>query len=342
MPARLCWGCDRKRESGNNDMKRSMPKVDIRDRLTPQTLAAVAKSNSLYANFRSTSPQPLQAMREAYNHERSHWNSFPVDLPWVRDLSLDTVFGHVPLRLYKPDHGGALPVLLYIHGGGFILGNLNTHDRICRLLAQKSGWAVLAIDYALAPEKQFPVQPDQVFAVLCHVAANGADWGLDPARIALAGDSAGAHLALCAALDARAAGTLSQVCAQLLYYGVFGLTDAVSRRLYGWADLDGMGDEDTAAAQDNYTARTEDRNHPRCNLLASDMAGLPPTFIAAVAYDPLRDDSLALAEFMKERGVAHDLVVCEGVLHGFLHHSAVEPRAMQAIDDGAAFLRKFA
>lgn len=317
-----------------------MPKVNIRDRLSPQTLAAVEKSNALYAAFKATAASPLQAMREAYCHERAHWNSFHVPLPSVQDLALDTASGTVPLRLYRPGEGAQLPVLLYIHGGSFILGNLDTHDRICRLLAQKSGWAVLAIDYTLAPEKQFPVQPDQVFAVLRHVAAQGAQWGLDRARIALAGDSAGAHLALCAALDARnAADAAVTVRAQLLYYGAFGLKDSVSRRMYGWADLDGMGDEDTAAARDNYTALREDRDHPRCNLLASDMAGLPPTFIAGVAYDPLRDDSLALAEFMKERGVPHELVVYEGVLHGFLHHSAVEPRAMQALDDGASFLK---
>lgn len=318
-----------------------MPKVNIRHRLTPHTLAAVEKSQALYAGFKNTAPQPLQALREAYNHERAYWNSFPVALPSVRDLALDTGFGQVPLRLYRPREGTALPVLLYLHGGSFILGNLDTHDRICRLLAHKSGWAVLAVDYTLAPEKQFPVQPDQVLAVLRHVAAQGAPWGLDPARIALCGDSAGAHLALCAALDARAAADPPvRLVAQLLYYGAFGLKDSVSRRMYGWAELDGMGDQDTSAARDSYTARIEDRDHPRCNLLAADMAGLPPTFIAAVAYDPLRDDSLALAEFMQERAVPHELVVYEGVLHGFLHHSAVEPRAMQALDDGAAFLRK--
>ena len=315
-----------------------MPKVDIRHRLSPETLQTLELSRQQYAGFQARSPEPLVAAREGYNHERAYWNSLRVELPSVQDLALDTEHGRVPLRLYQPDTATALPVLLYAHGGGYMLGNLDTHDRICRLLARASGWAVLAIDYALAPEKKFPVQPDQVFAVLRHVAAHGQAWGLDTSRIAVGGDSAGAHLSLGAALDARAAGGPA-VCGQMLYYGGFGLKDSASRRLYGWADLDGLGDEDTALYRDAYTATAEDRDHPRNNLLRADMAGLPPTFIAAVAFDPLRDDSLVLAAFLQERGVPHRLETYEGVLHGFLHYSAVEPRAMRAIEDGAAFLK---
>lgn len=315
-----------------------MPKVDIWSRLTPQSRAAVEKSREQYAVFETGSTDALAVMREGYNHERRYWNSVRVDLPSVQDSTLNAPGGPIALRLYKPSTDGLLPVLLYAHGGGYILGNLDTHDRICRLMASKSGWAVLAVDYSLAPEKQFPVQSDQMLAALGHVAANGATMGLDTARIAVGGDSAGAHLSLCLALDARAAGAPA-VCAQLLYYGGFGLKDSASRRLYGWADLDGLGDEDTAMYRDHYMSRPEDRDHPRSNLLKSDMAGLPPTFIGAVAYDPLRDDSLVLAEFLSERKVAHRLVVYEGVLHSFLHYSALEPRAMQAIDDGAQFLR---
>jgi acetyl esterase len=315
-----------------------MPKVDIWSRLTTQSQGAVQKSREQHAALEPQATDALGLAREGYNHERAYWNSFPVALPSVQDLSIGTPAGQVALRLYKPQTGGPLPVLVYVHGGGYILGNLDTHDRICRLLAARSGWVVLAVDYALAPEKQFPSQPDQVFAVLQYVAANGAALGVDSARIAIGGDSAGAQLSLAATLDARSAGGPA-VCAQLLFYGAFGLKDSASRRLYGWADLDGLGDTDANTYRDYYIADPADRDHARVNLLKSDMAGLPPTFIGAVAYDPLRDDSLVLAEFMKECGVTCRLVVYEGVLHGFMHYSALEPKAMQAIDDGAAFLR---
>ena len=315
-----------------------MPKVDIWSRLTHQSQQAVEKSRELYAAFQSHSQDPLTVAREGYNHERAYWNSFKVELASVRDFSIDTPAGTVPVRLYKPRVDNVLPVLVYVHGGGYILGNLDTHDRICRLLAVKSGWAVLAVDYTLAPEKQFPTQPDQVFAVLQHVTANGAKLGVNGGRIAIGGDSAGAYLSLAATLDARNLGG-PPVCAQLLYYGAFGLVDSASRRLYGWADLDGLDEKDSKSFLDQYVPNPKDRNHPRVNLLKSDMAGLPPTFIGAVAYDPLRDDSLALAEFLSERGVTHRVEVYEGVLHGFVHYSVVEPKAMQAIDDGADFLK---
>ena len=322
-----------------------MPKVDIWSRLTPQSQAAVEKSREQYANLpqeTGAATDAVSVMRAGYNHERSYWNAVPVALPAVRDLVLETQHGNVPLRLYKPTDAAALPVVVYAHGGGYMLGNLDTHDRICRLLAQKSGWAVLAVDYTLAPEKKFPVQAEQVFAALTHVASHAASLGLDARRIAVAGDSAGAHLSLGASLQARAAGNQPAIRAQLLYYGGFGLKDSASKRLYGWADLDGLGDEDTKVYKSHYMAREEDRDDPRANLLASDMAGLPPTFIGAVAYDPLRDDSLALAAFCEERGVQHVLKLYEGVLHSFLHYSRLEPIAMQAIEDGAAFLREVA
>ena len=316
-----------------------MPKVDIWSRLTRESQQAVVKSRELYAAFESQSQDPLTADRESYSYERAHWNSLKVELPSVRDLSIDTPAGSVPVRLYKPQVDKVLPVLVYVHGGGYVLGNLDTHDRICRLLAIESGWAVLAVDYALAPEKQFPTQPDQIFAVLRHLAANGAELGVNGGRMAIGGDSAGAHFSLAATLDARTSGG-PPICAQLLYYGAFGLIDSASRRLYGWADLDGLDEEESSTYLDHYVPNPKDRNHPRVNLLRSDMAGLPPTFIGAVAYDPLRDDSLVLAELLKERGVPHQLVVYEGVLHGFVHYSALEPKAMQAIKDGAMFLKQ--
>jgi acetyl esterase len=316
-----------------------MANINIWPQLSPESQQAVEKSREQYvgftASFTASSADPLTAMREGYLHERRYWNSFAVALASVTDLALDTAHGAVPTRLYKPSSQENLPVLLYAHGGGFMLGNLDTHDRICRLLAQKSGWAVLAIDYTLAPEKKFPVQADQVWAVLQHVAAQGQAMGLDPTRIALGGDSAGAHLSLGAALDAKAAG-LQGVRALLLYYGAYGLKDSASLRLYGWADLDGLGDEDRATYQSCYT---DDREHARVHLLKADMSGLPATFIGAVAFDPLRDDSLALDALMQGQGVTTQLKLYHGVLHSFLHYSALEPRAMQALEDGAAFLK---
>jgi acetyl esterase len=318
--------------------KTDMPKVDIWERLSPQSRVAVIQGRALDAAFRTQTTDPMAVTRERYRHERMYWNSPQVELARVRDLALDTAWGRLCVRLYAPSDEAKLPVLLYSHGGGYIVGDLDTHDGICRALARRSGWAVLAVDYTLAPERQFPVQHDQVFAVLQHVARQGDDWGLDRGRIVLGGDSAGAHLSLGAALQARAKAGPA-VSGLLLYYGGYGLRDSVSSRLYGWSDLDGMDGPDTARYRSYFMPDARDCDHPRYNLLAADLTGLPPAFIGAVAFDPLRDDSIALAELMQERGVAHRLVVYQGVLHAFLHFAPIEPVAVQAIDDGAAFLR---
>jgi acetyl esterase len=154
-----------------------MPKVDIWSRLTPQSRAAVEKSREQYAVFETGSTDALAVMREGYNHERRYWNSVRVDLPSVQDSTLNAPGGPIALRLYKPSTDGLLPVLVYAHGGGFMLGNLDTHDRICRLLAQRSGWAVLAIDYTLGAGEAVPgAAGPGASALLQHVAATAPPW----------------------------------------------------------------------------------------------------------------------------------------------------------------------
>lgn len=314
-----------------------MPKVDIWSRLTPQSQRVVEISRAQYAQFTTQSTDPLQVAREGYLHERRYWNGFSVDMAEVGNLEWQTTHGPVPLRLYRPGPARDLPLLVYSHGGGYMLGNLDTHDRICRLLALKSGWAVLAVDYALAPERKFPVQQEQVLQVVQQVPTHADALGVNGQRVALGGDSAGARLSLAATLDARGqAGP--DIVALLLYYGGYGLRDSVSRRLYGWSDLDGLGDEDMLAYNHHYFANEADCDGQRNNLLSKSLANMPAMFIGGVSYDPLRDDSIVLAEYLKEASVPHQLRLYEGVLHSFLHYSAVEPIAMQAIEEGAAFL----
>jgi acetyl esterase len=126
--------------------------------------------------------------------------------------------------------------------------------------------------------------------------------------------------------------------ALLLYYGAFGLRDSASRRLWG-GELDGLGENDLAFYRDAYLRSPEDGRDPRYDLLANRMDGLPPAFVAAVALDPLHDDSVALAAMLREAGVPVEFVVYDGVLHGFLHCSRLVPKALEAIRAGAAFLR---
>jgi acetyl esterase len=237
----------------------------------------------------------------------------------VVDRSIAGPGGPLPIRLYRPHAAGtaALPALVYAHGGGWVFGNLDSHDVLCARLALEAGIAVVAIDYRLAPEARFPGAFDDVVAGLQWVAANGPELGIDPRRLAIGGDSAGGNLAAAVSLWTRDhAGP--QLRLQVLAYPV---TDAVARtdsyRLYA----DGYG-LNAAAMEwffDHYTPDRQQRADWRVSpLRAASLAGLPPALVITAGYDPLRDEGRAYAFRLQQEGTLTDLVEFGGMLHGFL------------------------
>ncbi len=313
-------------------------KTDIRRRLDPEMAAAVGESQRLYAELGPIAPDDYLAQRAAYIRERAFWNAIKPELAAVENLSIPGPGGPLACRLYRPSRETRLPALVYFHGGGWVLGNLDTHDRIMRLLALRSGAAVFGVDYRLAPEHKFPAAWDDALASLRHCAKQASSLGIDPMRLAVGGDSAGANLSVATCLSLTSA-ERAAVKLQLLYYGAFGLSDSASARAYG-NDSDGL----TRAAMDRFRAWVRcdpgDLADPRLDNLSADLSGLPPAFIAASGLDPLLDDSRSLAQLLSEAGVANELVVYEGVLHGFLHCSRMVGKAMLALDAGAAALKR--
>lgn len=312
-----------------------MTSRNIDSRLDPAMRAALAETARLQGG-RKTDWSDLPAMRKGYEAERGHWNAGGPELAVVRDLAIAGPHGEIPLRLYRPTDARSLPVLVYLHGGGYVLGSIETHDRVMRLLALKSGAAVLGVDYRLAPERRFPAQLEETAAVLDWLAAEGAAQGLDPKRFALGGDSAGAHLALGITLMRR--NSVRQPKALLLYYGAFGLADSGSMRLFG-NNAAGLTRADMAFFYASYFGDGPPIEDSRLDCLSADLAGLPPAFILAVELDPLRDDSLTLAALLEDAGVPHRLRRYDGVLHGFIHYSRTVSLAMRALDEGAAALQ---
>jgi acetyl esterase len=315
-----------------------MIKLEVRRRFDPQMALAVAESQKIYAALPVAAADDVAAQRNAYDRERAFWNAIKPPLAAVEALTIPGPGGAIACRLYRPSEARLLPALVYFHGGGWVLGNLDTHDRVMRLLTQKSGGLVLGVDYRLAPEHKFPAAHDDALAALRHVARHGREWGIDGARLAVGGDSAGANLAVasCLCLDPAERGAVKL---QLLYYGAFGLSDSASMRAYG-NELDGLTRADMARYRSQLTRSPADLEDPRLDNLSADLRGLPPAFIAAAELDPLLDDSRALSELMGEAGVANKLVIYPGVLHGFVHYSRVLDRAMQALDEGAAELKR--
>ncbi len=309
-------------------------KRDVRGRLDPEALAALAETDRLQAEFGPVRLGDVAAMRAAYAFERRFWNDAPVDLAAVEEREVEAAGLPTRLRLYRPEETPPPGLLFYLHGGGWVVGSLDSHDRIMRLLARESGLLVVGIDYALAPEVRFPRQIGQIAATVGLLSEEAAFRGLP---FALGGDSAGANLALAVSGELRRTGGPAPF-ALLLYYGVYGLSDSASRRLWGNA-TDGLTAEKMRFYEESYLPSPEAARDPRFDLLAADLSATPPAYVLAVTMDPLHDDSLVLATLLREHRREVTFRRVDGVLHGYLHLSKMVPKATTALAEGAAFLR---
>jgi acetyl esterase len=244
------------------------------------------------------------------------------------------------VRRYRPSLTPNLPAIVYFHGGGWVKGDPDTHDRAGRLLARESGAMVFSVDYALAPEHPFPEPLDESVAVIEVLANTALRWGADAKRLALAGDSAGGNLALAAALDLRHSRP-RLIRALLLFYGVFGASlDTESYREFGDGRF-GLSRDDMAAYWAAYAPTDDDRADPRAApLLAADLTGLPPVHLVAAELDVLLDDTLALARRLDAAGVPFEIERFAGVGHGFIGLGRMVDAANIAIAGAAAFARQ--
>ncbi|AXI80898.1 alpha/beta hydrolase [Peterkaempfera bronchialis] len=260
----------------------------------------------------------------------------------VRDLAVPGPGGPVPVRLYHPRPGSALPVVVYLHGGGWMTGSIDHMDPVCRALASEAESVVLNVGYRLAPEHPFPAALDDAWAVTAWAAANAASFGGDPARLAVAGDSAGANLATVVAMLARDAGGPPIAHQLLICPALDTAMDSGSYRTLG----DGYGC--TRAVMrlcwQTYLAMPEeafpDAPWQAVPMRAPDLAGLPPATVLTMEYDPLRDEGEAYAERLAAAGVPVRATRCLGVIHPALHLDAVSPRAAQARQLAVAALRE--
>lgn len=323
-----------------------MGKLDVRSRLDPQMAEAleiearIAAETAETHGLQNADPKDLAAQRLQYNANRAYWNTNAPTMVETKDLLLPGPYRDIPARLHRPTRRQAepSPILIYLHGGGWIVGNLDTHDRIMRILAQKSGWCVLGVDYHLAPEAKFPQPQDECCAAVDWILESGTDHDLDPDRIALAGDSAGANMSMTVLLHMKEKGRIDAARAALLYYGSYGLRDSASRRLWGGTE-DGLSPADLAFFRECLFHDQAEMTDPRFDILSNDLSGLPPLFVLEAVMDPLADDSRALTAAVVEAGGTAEHQRIDGVLHGFLHMSHTVEAAMTALTDGAAFLR---
>ncbi|MBP2227800.1 acetyl esterase [Azospirillum agricola] len=309
------------------------------DRLDPQVVALHEAMRAQGLVSADPLAMPLHQARAAAERAHLFLNRDAPPIP-ARNIETEGPAGPLRLRLYRPPaiDERPLPVLVYFHGGGFAVNSVDTHDRLLRLLALRSGAAVVAVAYGKAPEHRFPHQHDEALAALRWVAREGAAHGLDGGRLAVGGDSAGANLALGAALAARAPGE-PRVSFGLLFYGMFAHDfHTPSHRRFG----DGRYGLTTARMRwywEQYLGHAEPTRDPRAAPLLADLSGLPPLLLLAAGLDCLRDDSLRLAERLAAADVPFDLTVHESLPHSFANMTRLVEAADGAVTRAALAVR---
>ena len=308
-------------------------------RLTPQmrgVLQGMARAGHPPLHTRT----PEEA-RKAYEDVAGVLEVPKAALPRVEDFHIPARDGYrMPARLYAPVEawGAALPLLLYLHGGGFTIGSIATHDVLCRELARLSGAMVVSLEYRLAPEHRFPTASNDAWDALAWLAQHAATLGADPARLAVGGDSAGGTLAAVNAILARDAG-LPLALQLLIYPGTTAHQDTPSHATYSR----GLVLEEPAISWffGHYVQSRAEREDWRfAPLHAPDVEGVAPAWIGLAECDPLVDEGVDYADKLRASGVAVDLEIYRGVTHEFIKMGRAVPEALKAHADAARAMRQ--
>lgn len=302
------------------------------DDVDPEIRQFVDALNREYSRFEDFAELPLDDRRAAAERIRAPWRAGGPRMWSTADHDLNGI----RLRVYRPRADEVLPAMLYIHGGGWTMFSVDTHDRLMREYAARAGIVVVGIDYSLSPETKFPGALDEVVAAFTWLAEGGAGTAVDQRQVAIGGDSAGANLAVTAAVKLRQ-DKRPMPAALLLNYGAFDPRPAPSYRRYGGPDYM-LTVPEMEMFWDNYVRQAADRENPLVAPIFADLHALPPTFMAIAECDILADGNHAMAERFRASGV--DVMEQEyvGATHSFLEAMSISTLANRAIDDAARWL----
>lgn len=281
---------------------------------------------------------PLDQARAQIDHEAAVFGGAPLPMHEVRDVMIPTPDGDLPARLYRADARDADRLVVYFHGGGWVVGSIESADSACRFLARHSGASVLSVQYRLAPEHPFPAAPDDALAAFRFAVSRAADWGHDPGLIAVAGDSAGGNLAAVLCQDLRTAEE-THPAFQLLFFPV---TDLSTKHPSYAAFADGyfLTEKQMDWYRGHYLSGGQPATDPRVSpLLAEDLTGLPPAYVAVSGFDVLRDDGEAYARRMAAAGVRVALRRHDGLIHAFVNSTGVGSSSREAFLEACGALR---
>jgi len=261
------------------------------------------------------------------------------DVSKVQMRELDGPAGKIAVRVYSPAGDGLKPGLVFFHGGGFVVCDLDSHDATCRELANGADCVVVSVDYRLAPEAKFPAAPEDCYAATQWVAREAQDLGIDATRMAIAGDSAGGNLAAAVAMMCRDREGPTLVHQLLVYPVTDHRFDTSSYKENGTGYF--LSEKMMRWFWHHYLETEADGDNPLASpLRAPDLGGLPPATVLTAEYDPLRDEGRAYAKRLEEAGITTTHIDYPGVFHGFFGMTAQIPRARQAVDEACDALRK--
>ncbi|MBW4330557.1 alpha/beta hydrolase [Stakelama sp. CBK3Z-3] len=308
----------------------------MKSTLDPDIAAFQARVNGDYARLSRGDGTDVVARREVAESVRRPWVAGGPQMASTETLAVGA--GQVRIRIHRPTDAAQLPALVYLHGGGWVVFSIDTHDRLMREYAARSGCAVVGIDYALAPEAPFPAALDDIAAVLAWLRDNGEAYGIDATRLAIGGDSAGANLSLASAIRDRDCGHGVQ--AMLFSYGAFDTEIRPSYALFDGPDYMLTVPEMAAFWQDYLGQGAQESTEPLARPMLAELSNLPPAFFCIAACDILLDENRAMAERLRQAGVAVEAIEYAGATHSFLEAVNISALADRALADAARWLRE--
>ncbi len=282
---------------------------------------------------------PVEARRTVEETFTAFWNADAPPIVRTIDREIDGPRGPIPIRLYDPGTAEPAPCLIYFHGGGFVVGSVAAYDGVCRRLANYSGFRVVSVEYRLAPEHKFPAALEDCVASVRWIAAHGPSLGIDPSRLFVGGDSAGANLALVTATVLRdEGGPLLRGAA--LIYGTFDTDfETPSSLAFGGGEYF-LSRQDMKWFFNHYINSPADRQNPRLAPLRADLSGLPSLLVTAAEFDPLLDDSRRLVDRLRSIGAPHDWLLWPGVVHACINMTRMLDPAEGFLGDIARWIKR--
>ncbi|AAK42652.1 alpha/beta hydrolase [Saccharolobus solfataricus] len=303
--------------------------------LDPQVKELLTKINLLLP----TTPLTPQEFRKVRNELFiKMFNNEKVGLYNIRDMTIPVRNGDIKVRVYFPNQRENLPAVVYYHGGGFVYGNLDTHDSVCRLISKLSNTIIVSVDYRLAPEHKFPTQVYDAYDVVKWLANNGGKLSIDTSKIAVAGDSAGGNLSTVVSILDRDNGE-NVVKYQIMIYPVVNMLDS-SPSMYNYGDGYFLTYERILWYNKQYVKEDSDYYNPLASPILAESHNLPPALIITAEYDPLRDQGEMYAHKLKVSGVKTISLRYNGMIHGFVSFYEYLDTGKEAIHHIASSIRK--